>query len=81
MEVININDRNEKRRKANMLDVIDEVRKRIEDGSMEEFVMSSIDKEGEVVIHASVKDMIGGVGLFEIGKNILIQQQTMIDYE
>jgi hypothetical protein len=64
-----------------MLDVIEEVRKRIEDGSMEEFVMSSIDKEGEVNIHASVKDLIGGVGLFEIGKNILIQQQTMIDYE
>jgi hypothetical protein len=81
MEVININDRNEKRRKDNMLDVIDEVRKRIEDGSMEEFVMSSIDKEGEVLIHASVKDLIGGVGLFEVGKNILIQQQTMIDYE
>jgi hypothetical protein len=43
--------------------------------------MSSIDKEGEVLIHASVKDLIGGVGLFEVGKNILIQQQTMIDYE
>lgn len=81
MEVININDRNEKRRKENMLEVIEEVRKRIEDGSMEEFVMASIDNDGEVNIHASVKDLIGGVGLFEIGKNILISQQTMIDYE
>jgi hypothetical protein len=81
MEVINISDKSEQRRKANMLEVIDEVRKRIEEGNMEEFVMASIDKEGEVNIHASAKDLIGGVGLFEIGKNILIQQQTMIDYE
>jgi hypothetical protein len=81
MEVINITDKSEQRRKANMLEVIDEVRKRIEEGNMEEFVMASIDKEGEVNIHASAKDLIGGVGLFEIGKNILIQQQTMIDYE
>lgn len=81
MEVININDKSEQRRKANMLEVIDDVRKRIEEGNMEEFVLASIDKHGEVNIHASAKDLIGGVGLFEIGKNILIQQQTMIDYE
>jgi hypothetical protein len=81
MEVINITDKSEQRRKANILEVIDEVRKRIEEGNMEEFVMASIDKEGEVNIHASAKDLIGGVGLFEVGKNILIQQQTMIDYE
>jgi len=81
MEVISISDKSEQRRKANMLEVIDEVRKRIEEGNMEEFVMASIDKHGEVNIHASAKDLIGGVGLFEIGKNILIEQQTMIDYE
>jgi len=60
MEVINITDKSEQRRKANMLEVIDEVRKRIEEGNMEEFVMASIDKEGEVNIHASAKDLIGG---------------------
>ncbi len=81
MEVIDINERNEKRRKQNMLDVIDGVRAMIDSGEIEEFVMTSIDKDGEVKIHASCKDLIGGVGLFEIGKNILIQQQTMIDYE
>jgi hypothetical protein len=43
--------------------------------------MASIDKEGEVNIHASVKDLIGGVGLFEVGKNILISQQTVFDYD
>jgi hypothetical protein len=81
MEVIDISERNEKRRKDNMLDVIDGVRKLIEDGELDEFVMTSIDKDGEVKIHASIKDLIGGVGLFEIGKNILISQQTMLDYE
>lgn len=81
MEVIDINERSEKRRKENMLEVIDGVRELIESGEMEEFIMSSIDKDGEVKIHASIKDLIGGVGLFEIGKNILISQQTMLDYD
>jgi len=81
MEVIDIQERNEKRRKQDMLDVIDGVRQMIESGEIEEFVMTSIDKDGEVKIHASIKDLIGGIGLYEIGKNILIQQQTMVDYE
>lgn len=81
MQVIDINERNEKRRKDNMLEVIDEVKRQIEEGTIEEFVMTSMDKDGEVQIHASCKDFIGGVGLYEIGKNILIQQQTMIDFE
>ncbi len=81
MEVISINDRNQKKRKSDLLEIIEEVKKRIEDGEIEEFVMSSIDKDGEIKIHVCVKDMVGGVGLFEIGKTILFQQHAMGNYE
>ncbi len=60
--------------RKSMLDVIDNYRTMIENGSVEEFVISSMDVSGEVVITVCCKDMVGGVGLFEIGKNILISQ-------
>lgn len=81
MQVINIDELSQKKRKDNLLEVIEEVKKRIEEGEIEEFVMTSIDRDGEVKIHVCTKDMVGGVGLFEIGKTILFQQHTMGDYE
>lgn len=81
MEVISINDRNQKKRKSDLLEVIEDVKKQIEAGEIEEFVMSSIDKEGEIQIHVCIKDMVGGVGLFEIGKTILFQQHAMGEHE
>ena len=60
-------------RKAELLEVLDEMRKQIEEGSIKEFVACSINHESDLQIHASVLDLPGGVGLFEIGKNLLIQ--------
>jgi len=74
MEVINIGDVTAKKRKENLLEVLDAFRHKVESGEIEEFVTASIDTEGIVQIHACVLDAIGGVGLLEIGKNILIAQ-------
>jgi len=79
MKIVSINERSEQKQKSDLLEVLDDLRKQIENGHIEEFVVSSMTKDGEVEIHASVKDLIGGVGLFEIGKNILISQQTLAD--
>lgn len=76
MEVVSIKDLSKKKQKTGLLEVLDDLRKRIEEGDLEEFVVASMDDEGEVEIHVCVKDLVGGVGLFEIGKNILIQQQS-----
>ncbi len=81
MEVVNIKDRSKKKQKAGLLEVLDDLRSRIEEGDLEEFVVASMDSEGQVEIHVCVKDLVGGVGLYEIGKNILIQQQSIPDYE
>jgi hypothetical protein len=60
-------------RKSELLEVLEEMRKRIEEGEIKEFVAASVTKEGDVQIHASILDLPGGVGLFEIGKLQLIQ--------
>lgn len=79
MQVVNINDKSAKKHKADLLEVIDDFRKKIEEGEVQEFVLASIDKDGEIMLHTVIKDSIGGIGLFEVGKTILIQQQQLLD--
>lgn len=76
-KVIGLVTRPEKAKKAykeDLLEVIDGVRKMIEDGEMTEFIVSGIDQDGEVILAACCKDMVGGVGMLEIAKQSLIQQ-------
>lgn len=60
-------------RKAELLEVINEIKSRIESGEIKEFVACSMDQDGTANIHVSALDLPGGVGLFEIGKHLLIQ--------
>ena len=90
MKIISINDAPSKRldprvtdfaskRKADLINILDEMRSRIESGEIQEFVATSLDAEGEAQIHALVEDVAVGVGLFEIGKNILLNQYNSKD--
>jgi hypothetical protein len=63
-------------RKKQLLDVIDTMREQIENGEIKEFVACSLDNNGIAQIHCYVLDYAGGVGLFEIGKNTLIQSRS-----
>lgn len=74
MKVININRDIEDRRKQDMLDVLEEMREQIEQGVIKEFVACSLSDEGYPQIHVAAVDLPGSIGLFEIGKNILINQ-------
>jgi hypothetical protein len=62
--------------KQEMLDTLDEVRRLIETGGITEFVMSSVDYNGDVIVHQCVRDLVGGVGLFELGKNLFIIENS-----
>lgn len=66
----------QKKRKEDLLEVLDEMRRQVEEGSLTEFVGCSIGEDGECQIHACVMDLPGGVGLFEIGKHLLIQAEV-----
>lgn len=77
MEVVDIRGRETARHKQDLLEVVDMLRKRIDSGEIEEFVVSAITTDGLVEISACVKDTLGGVGLFEIGKTTLITQEYL----
>ena len=70
LEVVDFNEK----RKKNLLDILDHMKAGIEAGEITEFTATSLDKDGEAQIHCYVGDVAVGVGLFEIGKNILMTQ-------
>jgi len=72
MEVISINDRSSSKRKADILEMLDAIRDDVEHDLIEEIVVTVMDSEGDCEIHVAIKDVAGGVGMFEIGKHILI---------
>lgn len=76
MQVISINEKQEDKRKEDMLEVLNELRAQIEAGEITEFVACSLDLEGLGQIHVSTLDVPGAVGLFEIGKHLLISQEA-----
>ena len=85
MKIVSINDAPKKseendvidfqeKRKAELLDILNHMKGQIEAGEIQEFTATSLDKNGEAQIHCYVGDVAVGVGLFEIGKNILMNQ-------
>jgi hypothetical protein len=77
MNVVSIDGKHKDERKEQLLEVLDEIKKQIEEGKIREFVACSIDEENICQIHVSCLDLIGGVGLFEVGKHLLIQNDQM----
>jgi len=61
--------------KAALLAIVESLKAGVEDGTIKEFVGVSIDDDGELKLYVGAMDLPGGVGLFEIGKTLLIQDQ------
>ena len=64
--------------KKDLLEIIDNLRQMIVDAVIIESAISSLDVEGEVVITTCCKDLLGGVGLFEMGKHTLLMQSSFV---
>jgi hypothetical protein len=75
MNVITIDPKlkKEEERKEEMLEVLEAIKQQIEEGRIKEFVACSLNEDGDAQIHASCLDLVGGVGLFEVGKHLLIE--------
>ena len=80
MNVVSIDPKfkKEEERREAMLEVLAEIKKQIEAGEITEFVACSMTDDGDAQIHASCLDLVGGVGLFEVGKHLLIQNDQML---
>lgn len=72
---INKKDKEVNQRKADMLEMVDYIKKQIETDNIIEFAACSLDADGMCQIHVATLDSVGAVGLFEIGKTLLIQQE------
>lgn len=81
MQVVNFDPKakTEAQRKENLLEVIDEMRRQIEQGEIKEFVACSINEDGMCQVHVSALDLPGAIGLFEIGKHQVITIETTFD--
>lgn len=62
-------------RKEEMLEVLAELKRQVEEGLIEEFVACSQGSDQGLQIHISCLDAAGGVGMFEIGKHLLIEYE------
>ena len=67
--------RAEEDRKKELLEVLDHIRHEIDQGRIKEFVGCTMDSDGKAAVHASILDLAGGVGMFEIGKHLLMQHE------
>ena len=76
MKIVSIDTKNkqEEQRKSEMIEVLEGMKQMVESGEIEEFVACSTGKN-ECKIHISCLDAVGGIGLFEVGKNLLIEHE------
>lgn len=63
----------EESRKLELLEVLGEITRQVEEGEIKELVACTVTADGGCQIHIACLDLPGGVGLFEIGKHMLIQ--------
>jgi hypothetical protein len=68
------NARKENKHRKDLLEVLDEMRKQVEEGTITDFVAVSIMDDGDTQIHVMMDDLPSAVGLYEIGKHMVIQQ-------
>jgi hypothetical protein len=76
MKVVSINNKDKtdemrEEQKESCLNILDEMKQRIESGEITEFVAASTNQTGEVQIHCAIKDYLGGIGLMDVGKYTL----------
>mgnify|MGYP001556051832 CR=1 FL=1 len=88
MKVVSINDRDQKQeeqfweeRKASLLEVLDEMRERVENKELTALVACSLTEDGYPTLHVSGCDYTTGVGLYEIGKQLFVRYMEDWDGE
>jgi hypothetical protein len=65
-------------RREELLEILEFIKQEVEAGKIKEIVACSLDDHGLTQIHVSTLDLPGGIGLFEMGKQILYQSQTQM---
>jgi hypothetical protein len=72
LNVVEFNSGN--KRKETLLELLEDLRKKVEDGEIEEIVTAAMDPGGDIEIYVGAKDLIGAVGMFSAGQHILMER-------
>lgn len=78
MNIVNFNtkkDRRQEEQREYLLATIETIREQVEAGEIQDLVALSIDSEGDLKLYASCQDFVSAVGMFELGKLALIDQE------
>lgn len=77
MKVVSLDPAKEQKKKhrEEICSLLEQMKTMVMDGGIDEFVCASISETGEIQIHAVCRDFLGGLGLFEAGKKIFIDQK------
>lgn len=68
-------EKSNKEHRDNLLEILEVFRTKIEEGTIDEFVITSVNTEGEIEISVCARDYVGAIGMFEAGKHSLLTQQ------
>jgi hypothetical protein len=62
----------ERRKQEDRIFVLEQMIEKIQEGNITEFVIAATSNNGDVEISMYCEDMLGAIGMFEIGKHILM---------
>lgn len=65
----------QEKRKEQLLEVVDAIRELVESGEVQELAAISMDGAGNMKLHVSCMDLVGAIGMFELGKAALIAEE------
>lgn len=65
-------DESERRKQEDRTFILEQMIEKIQAGEITEFVIAATSKDGNVEISMYTDDILGAIGMFEIGKHILL---------
>jgi hypothetical protein len=78
MKVVELDSsKNEKKTKQHMLDILEEVRKNIEDGTIKEYLVASMDSDAEITLYGHTNDFVGTIGMLETAKHNMLMEKML----
>ena len=67
-KLVAINAKKDAERKQDLKEIVQRILEGIESGEVQELICVTLDGEGEATLGAYVQDVVGGMGMFEMGK-------------
>lgn len=59
-----------------LLESVDSFREMVQAGEIQEFVITSYNQQGEVIVTVCARNFLAAIGLYEMGKHSLMMQEN-----